>query len=195
MEFVQSVLVGASACDTLCHVTVALLSLLFHSHMRSSANSSKSGASRSGVLSNVFGFFSREIESFVVNAAGGSVQASHAKRDHEQVQQILIHVSQQPPEPGPSGSSLKPKRVKKKPRRVNDTVYASPPDLKRGRGPKKDESGGRSTTSERSRRSDEPDAPRTRKPGESCSSFSPTMYSIHVLFWSSVSQTAFTSSP
>ena len=65
------------------HVTVALLSPLFHFSMVSSANSSKSGAPSSGLLSNVFGFFSREIESFVTNAAGGSVQASEPERDRE----------------------------------------------------------------------------------------------------------------
>lgn len=156
-----------------CHVTAALLSLLFHSRMRSSAGSSEPVASSSGLLSNVLGFFSREIESFVVNAAGGTVQASHArKHDREQVQhRILIHVPQQSPEPGPSGSSHKPKRVKKKSRRVNDAVYPSPP--KRDKGPRKDERGRRPTTSERSRRPSEPGVFRTQnEPGKLGSSHS-----------------------
>jgi len=51
--------------------------------MVSFANSSKSGAPSAGLLSNVFGFFSREIESFVTNAAGGSIQVSKTERDRE----------------------------------------------------------------------------------------------------------------
>lgn len=153
--------------------------------MRPSANSSKSEASSSGLLSNVFGFFSREVESFVVNATGGSTQASHAERDHEQVQhRTLIHVSQQSPEPGPSGSSHGPKRVKKKSRRVNDGARSSPPDPKRGKGPGKDERGRRLITNERSRRSDESNAPRTQKePGEPCSSHFPAVYLIYTPFY------------
>ena len=62
-----------------CHVTIPPLSPLFHSLMEPSADLSESGAPGSGLLSNVFGFFSREIESFVTNAKGGTVQASHNK--------------------------------------------------------------------------------------------------------------------
>lgn len=153
-----------------CHITVVLLSPLFHSRMGPSANSSKSGASSSGLLSNVFGFFSREIESFVVNAAGGPVQASHVKRDHEH--RILIHLSQKSPEPGPSGASHKPKRVKKKSRRVSDAVYSSPPNPKRGKGPTKDKRGRRPTANQPSHLSDESDASRIRnEPGKLCSYF------------------------
>jgi hypothetical protein len=149
-----------------CHVTAALLSPLFHSRMRSSADSSEPVASSSGLLSNVLGFFSREIESFVVNAAGGTVQASHAANTiANKFNTILIHVPQQSPEPGPSGPSHKPKRVKKKSRRVNDAVYSSPP--KRDKGPRKDERGRRPTTSERSRRPGEPGVFRTQiEPGK-----------------------------
>ena len=158
---------------------------LFHSRMGPSANSSKSGASSSGLLSNVFGFFSREIESFVVNAAGGSAQASHAKRDRERVQhRILIHLSQQSSEPGPSDPLRKPKRAKKKSRRANDVVYASPPHPKRGKGPRRDERGRRPATSERSPRSGEPDAPHTSKePGEPDQSYLLAVYPIHPLFY------------
>lgn len=93
---------------------------------------------------------------------------SRRKHDHEQVQhRILIHISQQSPEPGPSRSPHKPKRVKKKPRRVNDAVYSSPPDPKRDKGPRKGERGRRPTTSERSRRPNEPGASRTQnEPGK-----------------------------
>lgn len=152
--------------------------------MRPSTNSSKHGASTSGLLSNVFGFFSREIESFVVNAAGGSLQASHANRDHKQVQrQILIHFSQQPPEPGPSGSSHQHRRVKKNSRRASDTVFASSSNPKRGKGSKKDERRSRSATNGRSDRPNEPDAPRTRnEPGQSGSSYFAVVSYPHQVF-------------
>lgn len=170
---------------------------LFHSRMGSSTNPSKPGASSSGLLSNVFGFFSREIESFVVNAAGGTAQASHARRDRERVQhRILIHFSQQSSEPGPSSPSHKPKRVKKKSRRVNDVVYPSPPHPKRGKGPRKDERGRRPAARERSRPSDEPDAPHTPdEPGESDPQYFLAIHPIHSPFLSSIPQTVLTSSP
>jgi len=175
VEFVQSVGVGASIVVTGVSRHDRTLVPLFHSRMEPSANSSKSGAPSSGLLSNVFGFFSREIESFVVNAAGGSVQASHAKHDHAQVRRrTLIHVSQQSAEPGPSGSSHKPKRVKKKSRRVNDAEYSKPPDTKRDKTLRRDERGRRRTTNERSRRSDE------SKPGELGSPYFQAIYLIRI---------------
>ncbi|KAF9790390.1 hypothetical protein BJ322DRAFT_1036132 [Thelephora terrestris] len=109
--------------------------------MGPSANSSKSEAASSGLLSNVFGFFSREIESFVVNAAGGSAQ--------------------RPPEPGPSDSSHRPQRVKKKSRRVVDTVYAGPSDLDRDEGPNKDQRASR-PRSRRSHRTEKLGVPNTQ---------------------------------
>ena len=168
MELVQSVSVGASINVTGVSRHGRTLVPVVLSCMGPSANSSKSGAPNPGLLSNVFGFFSREIESFVVNAAGGTVQVSHAKHDHAKVQhRILIHVPQQSPEPGPSGSSHKPKRVKKKSRRVDNPEHASPPEPKRGKGPKKNERERKPTMSERSRYPGEPHAPHTQnKPSE-----------------------------
>jgi hypothetical protein len=165
VEFVQSVKVRRFGWRHVCITSRSLLSQLFYSRMGPSTNSSKSRESGSALLSNVFGFFSREIESFVVNAAGGSAQASH---DHKQVQhQILIHTPQQPPEPGSSHSSPNPKRVKKKPRRVNGTAYAIPPDPKRGKGPKEDQRGSKPLTNQRSHHTDKPDAVHVQNtPGE-----------------------------
>ena len=77
MEFVQCVRVSTSIGVTRVSRHGRTLVLLFHSRMRSPADSNKPGASSSGLISNVFGFFSREIESFVVNAAGGSAQVSY----------------------------------------------------------------------------------------------------------------------